>query len=76
VGDVSIVHLVTVSYATGAAMTPGFAVAARNSAKQLVYQQYSPTFQVPLSVKSLGGLGAPAVSLLGSLVDILQFYAE
>jgi hypothetical protein len=37
---------------------------------QCAYRQFSSTPFVPLSVESFGRLGAPAVSLLGSLADV------
>jgi hypothetical protein len=65
VGDVSVIHPAAAFFAGGAARTPGFAAAARDASKRRTYRQVSSALPfVPMSVKSLGGLGAPALTLL------------
>jgi hypothetical protein len=68
--DVSVIHPAAVSCTAGEALTPGFAAASRNSAKQRAYCQVcSALLFVTLLVESFGRIGALAVLLLGSLAD-------
>jgi hypothetical protein len=70
VGDVSVVRPAAASFAVCAARAPGFAAAARDASKRLAYRQVSSALPfVPMSVESLGRLGAPALTLLGDLAD-------
>jgi hypothetical protein len=70
VGDVFVIHPTTVSYAAGAALTPGFVAAAHDSTKKNAYWQFSPALPfVPLSVESFGqrpqGPGRVAAQFFG-----------
>jgi hypothetical protein len=70
VGDVSVIHLAAASFAGGAVRTPGFAAAAQDTSKQRAYRQVSSALPfVPMSIESFGRLGAPALMLLGELVQ-------
>jgi hypothetical protein len=60
VGDVSVIHPVAVSFAAGAALTPGFAAAALDRTKQRAYHQASLALPfVPLLVQSFGLVPRP-----------------
>jgi hypothetical protein len=68
VGNVFGIHPAAASYAEGAARTPGFAVASRDTSKRHAYWQVSSTLPfVPMSVESFGCPGAQALTLLGDL---------
>jgi hypothetical protein len=70
VGDVSVIHPVAASFAVGAARTPGFASAARDTSKRRTHRQVSSALPfVPMSVESFERLGALALPLLGDLAD-------
>jgi hypothetical protein len=76
VGYVSVIHLAKVSFAAKAALTTGLMATAHDSTKPRAHWLFFPTFPfVPQSVESFGRLGASAMSLLRSLVDVLRIYA-
>jgi hypothetical protein len=50
--------------------TPGFAAAASVASKRRAYRQESSALPfMPMTVKSFGRLGAPALTLLGDMAD-------
>jgi hypothetical protein len=70
VGDVSVIHPAAASFAGGASRIPGFAAAARDASKRRAFRQVSSALPfMPMSVKSFGHLGVPALTLLGDLAD-------
>jgi hypothetical protein len=60
VGDVSVIHPATASFAGGVARTPGFAAAARDASKGRAYRQASSALSfVSMSVESSGRPPSP-----------------